>query len=130
FALGIDIGQRDLYGVELILADAPVEDLFSALVGIQDPTLAFLNQGNGIGPFALAHFDDPAFAFADDADLLVIGRQKPLTPLLVRHRIAGRQQFFGLGTVDRQELLLVVVPGGGYSGFHRLFGGRETLLLC
>ncbi len=50
FNLGVDVGAQELDGGEFMLADAPVDDLVHARVGIEAPAPLLLDERNREGP--------------------------------------------------------------------------------
>src|SRR5439155_22675354 len=53
-ALGVADGLADLDDVELVLADAAVEDLLLAGLGVEAPGVGLLNEGDGEGVIVVA----------------------------------------------------------------------------
>ena len=78
-SLRLDISSADLDRIQLVPADAAIDDLLRASLDVEAPTHSLLDQWNWIRPLVLSQHDNRLLrALGLEAMRLVIGRGQPL----------------------------------------------------
>ena len=98
FALCIHIGQADLDRTQFIPADPSAQNLFLPCFGIEEPDIAFLDDGNRKGVVLFSHVkNDPFVTLAHHFTCLFVGLDKTFSNLSVSHLVAGKDNLFPVG---------------------------------
>src|SRR6476620_976555 len=113
FILSVDIGKKNLDGVELVAADPPVENFAATLRGIEGPFAGLAGQRDRKRIVIVADNQD-GFAVAVRRDLVlgVVGFQKTLTDRVVGNLVAGRDDIVAIGTENGKLGVLIVSADG------------------
>ena len=119
-ALGVDVGEGDLNRVELVLADAPVEDLLPARRGVEAPPRAIRNDGNREREVVAPHDQDHLAAAGLEPVLVTVLGHEALLDASVGHRVSRRDEPLSVLAENRQQCLLVPRPEGGDQGVRGL----------
>ena len=127
-ALGVDVGEGDLNRVELVLADAPVEDLLPARRGVKAPPRAIRNDGNREREVVPPHDQDHPAAAGLEAVLFIVRGHEALPDAPVSHRVSRRDEPLSVLAENRQQCLLVPRPEGGDQGVRGLPERGEAAL--
>src|SRR6266436_4255450 len=130
FALGIDVGEAHLDGVELVPADAAVEDLFAARRGVEAPARAVGHHGNGEGEIVRAHVEhDLSAPRFEPVRRVVCAQEGPARPL-VFHRVARGDEGTTGWSQRVDHHLGVAFADRVDEALHRFVRSLEQLLLA
>jgi hypothetical protein len=127
--LGLDIGVTDRDHVQLVAADATIENLLFTRFGVETPGGAHFHQRDRQGKFVLPDAQHRlGFAFIVDLVAGVVFSGQPLPSVIVGDRIARVDQFCPAGPEDLQQFRLLLVAPRRRESRGGLFGGGEGLL--
>ena len=129
FALRVDIGERHLDRVVLVLADAAVEDLLAPGHAVEAPLVLVLDERDRKRPVLVADDEDRAVrAVGRDLMLGIIARDELVAIVLVGNRIARVEDAAGGRAEDLQHPGQLAGLGGGDQRLGSLFGAVEDEL--
>ena len=104
--------------LELISADPSAQDLFLPCFGIENPGIAFLDDGYRKRVIFFPDVKNDFFVtLAHQFTCLFIGLHKPFSNLFISHLVAGKDNLFPRRTEDEPEAPLYPWPLRIQSGF-------------